>query len=88
MYKVSLNLFHSTIHRISLVSLKFYKCVCVCVCVCVRACVRVLMTENHFTLALLWSRAPSTVMPAKSDSNFMICLQSYQGLIIDRSLVY
>ena len=30
----------------------------------------------------------STVLPAKSDSDFMFCLQSYQGLIIDRSLVY
>ena len=29
-----------------------------------------------------------TVLPANSDSDVMICLQSYQGLIIDRSLVY
>ena len=29
-----------------------------------------------------------TVLPAKSDRDFMFCLQSYQGLIIDRSLVY
>ena len=29
-----------------------------------------------------------TVLPAKSDSDVMLCLQSYQGLIIDRSLVY
>ena len=29
-----------------------------------------------------------TVVPAKSDSDFMFCLQSYQELIIDRSLVY
>ena len=29
-----------------------------------------------------------TVMPAKGDSDFMFCLQSYQELIIDRSLVY
>ena len=26
----------------------------------------------------------ATVMPAKSDSDFMYCLQSYQGLIIDK----
>ena len=32
--------------------------------------------------------ANATVLPAKSDSDFMFCLQSYQGLIIDRSLVY
>ena len=30
----------------------------------------------------------STVLPAKSDSGIMFCLQSYQGLKIDRSLVY
>ena len=28
------------------------------------------------------------VLPAKSDSEVIFCLQSYQGLIIDRSLVY
>ena len=30
----------------------------------------------------------TTVLPAKSDSDIMFCLQSYQGLRIDRSLVY
>ena len=30
----------------------------------------------------------STVLPAKSDSDFIFCLQKYKGLIIDRSLVY
>ena len=30
---------------------------------------------------------PSTVLPAKSDSYVMFCLQSYQGLILDRSQV-
>ena len=30
----------------------------------------------------------STVLPAKSDSDVMFGLQSYQGLIIDSSLVY
>ena len=30
----------------------------------------------------------ATVLPAKSDSGVMFCLQSYQGFIIDRSLVY
>ena len=29
-----------------------------------------------------------TVMPAKSGSDEMFCLQSYQGLKIDRSPVY
>ena len=29
-----------------------------------------------------------TVLPAKSDSDIMFCLQSYQGQTIDRSLVY
>ena len=36
-----------------------------------------------------WSGSYSlTVLPAKSDSDVMFCLQSYQGLMIDRSLVY
>ena len=30
----------------------------------------------------------STALPVKSDSDVMFCLQHYQGLIIDRSLVY
>ena len=29
-----------------------------------------------------------SVLPAKSDSDVMFCLQCYQGLILDRSLVY
>ena len=29
-----------------------------------------------------------TVQPVKSDSDVMFCLQRYQGLIIDRSLLY
>ena len=29
----------------------------------------------------------TTVLPAKSDNDAMFCLQSYQGLISDRSLV-
>ena len=29
-----------------------------------------------------------TVLPARNDSHLMFCLQSYQGLRIDRSLVY
>ena len=29
-----------------------------------------------------------TVLPAKSDSDIMFCLHGYQGLRIDRSLVY
>ena len=30
----------------------------------------------------------ATVVPAKNESDVMFCLQSYQGLRIDRSLVY
>ena len=29
-----------------------------------------------------------TILPAKSDSDDMFCLQSYQKLVIDKSLVY
>ena len=57
-------------------------------------------TNSYWEITLFFSQANSqtttrttsyyitTVLPAKSDSNFMFCLQSYQGLIIDRSLVY
>ena len=30
----------------------------------------------------------ATILPAKSDSDAMLCLQSYQGFRIDRSPVY
>ena len=30
----------------------------------------------------------ATIVPTKSDSDVMFCLQSYQGIRIDRSLVY
>ena len=39
-------------------------------------------------LLKLYLKCIVTVLPAKSDSDVMFCLQSYQGLIIDRSLVY
>ena len=29
-----------------------------------------------------------TAQPAKTDSDVMLCLQNYQGLLIDRLLVY
>ena len=32
--------------------------------------------------------ALDTVLPAKSDSDVMFCLQSYQGRIINRSIVF
>ena len=38
---------------------------------------------NHTTLIAI-----ATVLPGKRDSDFMFCLQSYRGLIIDRSHVY
>ena len=53
-----------------------------------------LLTSLQIILSLLliqgyWQKfAYTTVLPAKSDSDFMFCLQSYQGLIINRSLVY
>ena len=39
-------------------------------------------------LANTYSNNRSTVVPTKSDSNVMFCLQRYRGLRIDRSLVY
>ena len=46
---------------------------------------------NKFLLAVLQVMYPiswTTVLPAKSDSDVMFCLQSYQRLRIDRSHVY
>ena len=37
---------------------------------------------NNYTITA------TTVLPAKSDNDIMFCLQSYQGLIMDRSRVY
>ena len=47
-------------------------------------------TEKIFFDCARLSRDPKSmiVMPSKSDSDVMFCLQSYQGLIIERSLVY
>ena len=39
-------------------------------------------------IVVLHTTDTSTILPAKSDSDVRFCLQSYQGLIIDRSLVY
>ena len=41
-----------------------------------------------FYVLYFFQHFSDTVLPAKTDSIFMFCLQSYQGLIIDRSLVY
>ena len=41
-----------------------------------------------FRLSVSFLRVTCTVLPAKSDSDVMFCLPSYQGLTIDRSLVY
>ena len=44
------------------------------------------INNESTTTELTWRRP--TVVPAKSDSDVMFCLQSYNGLSIDRSLVY
>ena len=44
-----------------------------------------LISRRHITSVRL---RITTAMPAKSDSDFMFCLQTYQGLIIDISHVY
>ena len=46
-----------------------------------------LASDTH-TMATHIGLNRGTVLPAKSDSDVMFCLQSNQGLIIDRSLVY
>ena len=45
-----------------------------------------LLENFHFRRGIvnIWT----TVLPAKSDSDVMFCLQSYQGLRINRLLVY
>ena len=42
---------------------------------------------SRFFLVSVVVQVGNTVLPAKSDSD-MFCLQSYQGLRVDRSLVY
>ena len=44
--------------------------------------------EIHSTYLNSYWVTKTTVLPAKSDSDIMFCLQSFQGLRIDRSLVY
>ena len=44
--------------------------------------------EPSQLIYLISTQPCATVLPAKSDSDVMFCLQSYQGLIIERSLVY
>ena len=45
------------------------------------------ITKDFLSCLKYWAFA-ATVLPAKFDSDIMFCLQSYQGLNIDRSLVY
>ena len=47
-----------------------------------------LFSPLGFLIAYAAHGCLATVLLAKSDSDFMFCLQSYQGLILDRSLVY
>ena len=44
--------------------------------------------RKKITIGCLHAVLTGTVVPAKSDSDIMVCLQSYRGLRIDRSLVY
>ena len=49
---------------------------------------KVLLTFNVKDDIALFRKAFTTVLPTKSDSDVMFCLQSYWGLILDSSLVY
>ena len=49
---------------------------------------RLILAINIQVVHCQLPRWTTTVLPAKSDSDFMFCLQSYKGLISDRSLVY
>ena len=57
---------------------------------CFMACILLLslMLVIHSSLAHCKRCVDVTVLSAKSDSDFMFCLQRYQGLTIDRLLVY
>ena len=46
------------------------------------------VTLDVWMYKLVNSSDKSTILPAKSDSDDMFCLQSYQELVIDKSLVY
>ena len=46
------------------------------------------LVENDMQKVTLALAVKGTVMPAKSDSKNVFCLQSNKGLMIDRSLVY
>ena len=56
-----------------------------CLANCLRMKVSVSLHQKGWQLSL---GRLITVLPAKSDSGVMFCLQSYHGLIIDRLLVY
>ena len=43
--------------------------------------------SGDLVICTLLKKMLSTVVPRKSDSDVIFCLQCYQGLIIDRSLV-
>ena len=47
-----------------------------------------LVSINLFVFQFRFLRVTCTILPAKSDSDVMFCLPSYQGLTIDISLVY
>ena len=46
------------------------------------------LSLNNACKCCEWKEYTATVMSTKSDSDFVLFLQSSQGLIIDRSLVY
>ena len=46
------------------------------------------LNNFHVNNAVFQASLISAVLPAMSDGDLMFCLQSYKGLIIDRSLVY
>ena len=47
-----------------------------------------ILTKNSVFTVYDKTGQEATDLPAKSGIDIMFCLQSYQGLIIDRSLVY
>ena len=47
-----------------------------------------LLARKELMIFVCKKSAEFTVVPAKSDSDVVYCLQNYQRLIIDRSLVH
>ena len=58
------------------------------ICVWAMDSFKIAIAIDFYSFGYSLVEGSSTILPAKSDSGVMFCLQSYQGLRIDRSLVF